>query len=98
MAILHESDLVLSEDVVETIVDKVLVFLTFCFSSNRERSNERFLMIFYSFQQTFREADAKGDGKIDQEEWKEFVSKNPSLIRNMTLPYLKCVLIDYTLN
>lgn len=34
MAILHESDLVLSEDVVETIVDKVLIFLTFCFSSN----------------------------------------------------------------
>lgn len=36
LALLHESDLVLSEDVIETIVDKVLIFLTFCFFPNRE--------------------------------------------------------------
>ncbi|XP_061953465.1 calcineurin B-like protein 4 isoform X4 [Populus nigra] len=60
MALLHESDLLLSDDFVETIVDK-----------------------------TFRDADLKGDGKIDPDEWKEFVSKNPSLIKNMTLPHLK---------
>ncbi|XP_042466383.1 calcineurin B-like protein 4 [Zingiber officinale] len=59
LAILSESELSLSDELVEEIVDK-----------------------------SFNQADARGDGKIDPDEWKDFVKKNPSLLRNMTLPYL----------
>nr|XP_010924507.1 calcineurin B-like protein 7 isoform X2 [Elaeis guineensis] len=66
MALLNESDLRLSDEVVEQIVDK-----------------------------TFGQADSKGDGRIDLDEWKEFVKKNPSLLRNMTLPYLKDITMAF---
>nr|XP_018678430.1 PREDICTED: calcineurin B-like protein 7 isoform X2 [Musa acuminata subsp. malaccensis] len=55
LAILSETDVCLSDDVIEAIVDKV---------------------------------DRNGDEKIDPEEWKEFVAQNPSLLKNMTIPYL----------
>ncbi|KAI3929348.1 hypothetical protein MKX01_006584 [Papaver californicum] len=53
LALLNESDLVLSDDVVEQIVHKLTL-------------------------QTFVDADSNGDGKIDLNEWKDFVAKNPS--------------------
>ncbi|KAH7332108.1 hypothetical protein KP509_20G068700 [Ceratopteris richardii] len=60
IALLSESDMHLSDDMIESILEK-----------------------------TFVDADKNGDGKIDRDDWRDFVCRNPALIKMMTLPYLK---------
>lgn len=66
LATLTESEVTVTEDIVESIVEK-----------------------------TMEEVDSKGDGKIDMEEWKEYAAKNPSLLKIMTLPYLKDITMAF---
>ncbi|ONM40706.1 calcineurin B-like10 [Zea mays] len=89
IAILMESDLKLSDDLLEAIIDKV--------GNNQLECPQDFffffvgavLMFLYSISQTFEDADADKDGKINKEEWKEFALRHPNLLKNMTLPYLR---------
>lgn len=85
IAILMESDMNLSDDLLEAIVDKVSFY-----SNMKFQLQWGILFIGTSIcLQTIADADEDNDGKISKEDWKAFVSRNPSLLKNMTLPYLK---------
>ncbi|KAL3517299.1 hypothetical protein ACH5RR_024201 [Cinchona calisaya] len=43
---------------------------------------------YIEHEETFKEADVSGDGRIDQEEWQMYAAKNPLLLPITTLPYL----------
>ena len=89
LAILNESDLLLSDDAVEQIVDQVHTPHADEMLLRKNRWHYECIYANLQFWQTFKQADLNSDGRIDPDEWKEFASKNPALLKNMTLPYLK---------
>ncbi|CAN0840944.1 Calcineurin B-like protein 4 [Linum grandiflorum] len=89
LALLDESDMILTDDMVEAIVDKVCLHPKILQSSIVIPADNTITEeILHLCLQTFNDADSKGDGKIDQDEWKEFTTRNPSLLHSLTLPYL----------
>ena len=92
---LMESDITLSDDLLEAIIDSVRIYLNSIILTYVIVWNT--LVLIKSLLQTFADADADKDNRINTEEWKDFVLRNPNLLKNMTLPYLKysCLYITF---
>ena len=92
---LMESDITLSDDLLEAIMDSVRIYLNLIILTYVIVWNT--LVLIRSLLQTFADADADKDDRINTEEWKDFVLRNPNLLKNMTLPYLKysCLYITF---
>ncbi|XP_043721879.1 calcineurin B-like protein 10 isoform X7 [Telopea speciosissima] len=96
IAILLESEMHLSDELIEVIIDKAWVW-TVHFIFQGAKKNLCFLhnlledhsLHLHSLSQTFADADADMDGKLSKEDWKAFAIRYPNLLKNMTLPYLK---------
>ena len=95
IVILMESDITLSDDLLEAIMDSVRIYLNLIILTYVIVWNT--LVLIRSLLQTFADADADKDDRINTEEWRDFVLRNPNLLKNMTLPYLKysCLYITF---
>lgn len=106
VAILLESGVKVSEETLETIVDKAKIIhimdqiLSF-FKKNSNQASSGYFNAKCRFSQTFADADFDNDGKINRDDWQAFVLRQPKLLKNMTLPHLKlsvCLFLHLTSN
>lgn len=86
LALLCESEMKLSDDIIEMILDKVAKVIHQIYNFIYWKPS---IIKSISFGQTFSEADINHDEKIDKLEWQELVSRSPSLLKIMTIPCLR---------